>query len=424
MNYWKFCRATQLRHRKGVVAADASKPKLQEDSCSYLMLSKSPPLTIVGDYFVGSTFGGCLRSAADAAQQLCRLLSPLHCDPNQSSREAIASVVTSLPPSLTAKTGTGEQAATLGAGVASSSHTTAAKSVEHCCPRVLIVGGGLTGAITAHCLKQQAHNSINVTVWEMARGAGGRMSTTRWQPPSTQQSSSDDKGGRGTSTTAALAAAPDGGMWSELRANTGAQYVSASPRQSASFVDAALRQGLLRGPLQPAEIAPHSCCFSVDGCNGADKKEDFLAPYGTSALVKFFLSNADSVEYERRLQSLALTQPAVERHQAGEVPRVCWKAGANGGNSSEMVFDAVILAMPPRDAIRVKGEMQQLLRRHRLVNRLQSAVQWEGRFSLALWWGPQQQPAAVEFAQQACAAQRGKTRDQIAVLLWTRTIDR
>ena len=46
--------------------------------------------------------------------------------------------------------------------------------------RVLIVGAGLTAAVTSALIKQQLPSeSIEVHVWEKSRGIGGRMNTNR-----------------------------------------------------------------------------------------------------------------------------------------------------------------------------------------------------------------------------------------------------
>ena len=54
--------------------------------------------------------------------------------------------------------------------------------------RVLLVGGGITSAMTASIIMETIPN-ICVTVWDKARGAGGRMSTSR--SPSDPTSSVD-----------------------------------------------------------------------------------------------------------------------------------------------------------------------------------------------------------------------------------------
>jgi len=40
-----------------------------------------------------------------------------------------------------------------------------------------VVGGGLTSAVATHLLSQQGQHEV--AVWDKARGAGGRMSTSR-----------------------------------------------------------------------------------------------------------------------------------------------------------------------------------------------------------------------------------------------------
>ena len=133
--------------------------------------------------------------------------------------------------------------------------------------RVLIAGAGLTGALAVRMLRRQAGmyaslvsyktrvilfpferqdeqmcmcmrlihplgNAVHITVWEMARGAGGRMSTTRW----------DDPGGN------------------TLMANMGAQFISCG-EDGASLIRELISVGKLRGPL--TDTTPHSRCFDI-----------------------------------------------------------------------------------------------------------------------------------------------------------------
>ena len=72
--------------------------------------------------------------------------------------------------------------------------------------RVLIVGSGLTGALTAYHVRKALRDRARIDVADMARGAGGRASTTRYE-------------GGGGST----------------RANTGAQYAWPSGRARRCF---------------------------------------------------------------------------------------------------------------------------------------------------------------------------------------------
>lgn len=45
--------------------------------------------------------------------------------------------------------------------------------------KVLVVGSGITAAVTGALLRKQAKERISLTIWDKARGAGGRMSTSR-----------------------------------------------------------------------------------------------------------------------------------------------------------------------------------------------------------------------------------------------------
>ena len=46
--------------------------------------------------------------------------------------------------------------------------------------RLLIVGAGLTGSVTASLLRRKfPKDALNITFWEKSRGAGGRMNTNR-----------------------------------------------------------------------------------------------------------------------------------------------------------------------------------------------------------------------------------------------------
>ena len=74
--------------------------------------------------------------------------------------------------------------------------------------RVLIVGTGLTGSLACYHLRAQARERslpLRIDVADMARGPGGRMSTTRFGPDS-------------------------------IRANTGAQYLSTSSARAAALL--------------------------------------------------------------------------------------------------------------------------------------------------------------------------------------------
>lgn len=45
--------------------------------------------------------------------------------------------------------------------------------------KVLLVGSGITAAVTGALLRKKLKDHISLTIWDKARGAGGRMSTSR-----------------------------------------------------------------------------------------------------------------------------------------------------------------------------------------------------------------------------------------------------
>ena len=47
--------------------------------------------------------------------------------------------------------------------------------------RLLIVGAGLTGSVTAALIKRHVPTNVDINVWEKSRGVGGRLATNRSQ---------------------------------------------------------------------------------------------------------------------------------------------------------------------------------------------------------------------------------------------------
>ena len=91
------------------------------------------------------------------------------------------------------------------------------------CARVLLVGGGITSAVTASMLAETQPN-LRLTVWDKARGAGGRMSTAR------------------------------SSKYPGASVDTGAQYISSSPAFYSQHLD--IYKALLASKvIKPANIS-------------------------------------------------------------------------------------------------------------------------------------------------------------------------
>ncbi|XP_059707048.1 renalase isoform X3 [Haemorhous mexicanus] len=125
--------------------------------------------------------------------------------------------------------------------------------------RVLVVGAGLTGAAGAALLRGAPRGQV--AVWDKARGAGGRMSTTR-----------ADRGS----------------------ADLGAQFVTCEPELAGprlSFYEELVTHGILKPLTAPVE----GMVVREGSCN-------FVAPQGISSVVKYYLEQ--SVINESQKQQL------------------------------------------------------------------------------------------------------------------------
>jgi len=181
-------------------------------------------------------------------------------------------------------------------------------------PRVLIVGTGLTGSLTCYHLRASATEKslpLRIDVADMARGPGGRMSTTRFGPDS-------------------------------IRANTGAQYLSTSSARAAALLQSACASSSSSAcPLdRVADPLKRTTHFSQ---NPDDHYTHWLPRLGTNSAVRQFLygGEPDLVVFESRLQRMAASSTSARLQL---VPLF-----DSGGTKS--AYDVVILAMPPKVAL-------------------------------------------------------------------------
>jgi len=242
--------------------------------------------------------------------------------------------------------------------------------------RVLIVGTGLSGSLTCYHLRALAKKSViplRIDVADMARGPGGRMSTTRYGPE-------------------------------EIRANTGAQYLSTSSATAAALLQTVCASA------SPTHTPPNNSCpldrvenplrRSTHFVDSDNAYTHWLPRHGTNSAVKQFLygGEPDRIVFESRLQRMAKdsTQRLVPLFDSG-------------GTTS--TYDIVILAMPPKDIIKFfnddRRDSQSQADLHRRTNRGKKKARlspdhrgvvlppdvlrrlrgpsYVGRYSLALW---------------------------------------
>ncbi|XP_030343216.1 renalase isoform X2 [Strigops habroptila] len=169
--------------------------------------------------------------------------------------------------------------------------------------RVLVVGAGLTGGACAALLRGAALG--RVVVWDKARGAGGRMSTSR---------------GAGDAA---------------CTADLGAQYITLEAERAQphrSFYEELLSHGIL----QQLTARIEGMVVKKGSCN-------YVAPQGISSVVKYYLkqSGAD-VFYEQHVTRISLRDGK-------------WEVSRKTGPPE--LFDIVILTMPVPQILHLQGDI-------------------------------------------------------------------
>ncbi|XP_054839202.1 renalase isoform X2 [Eublepharis macularius] len=172
--------------------------------------------------------------------------------------------------------------------------------------RVLIVGAGLTGGLCAALLRRELpQRLLHIVVWEKARGAGGRMSTSR--------SAHDPK----------------------CTADLGAQYITREPeyaKKHQSFYEDLLSHGVLK-PLTA----------TIEGMTIKEGVENFVTPQGISSIVKHYLNESGAdIFYEHHVTQICL--------KAGK-----WEVCSPTGVVDQ--FDVVVLTIPVPQILQLQGDI-------------------------------------------------------------------
>jgi len=155
--------------------------------------------------------------------------------------------------------------------------------------KVLLIGCGLTSTIAAYLLRTRIPN-VHLTLWDKARGPGGRTSVRR--------------GPNGTFV------------------DLGAQFITTDLSILSKYSE-------IYDQLISTKTLTSMHC-KIEGLSESYGKQHFIAPNGANSLVKHFLNNAnvDCIKFERRVCTITPT---------GKVTCIC-------GN--EELFDLVIITVP------------------------------------------------------------------------------
>jgi len=189
--------------------------------------------------------------------------------------------------------------------------------------KVLLIGCGLTSTITAYLLRARIPN-IHLTLWDKARGPGGRTSVRR--------------GPNGTFV------------------DLGAQFIttdSSMPSKYSEIYDRLISTKILK-----------SMNCKIEGLSESSEKQHFIIPNGANSLVKYFLNNAnvDCTVYERKVYTIMPT---------GKVKCIC---------GSEELFDLVIITVPAPQILQMDCPISKTVR-----NELEK-VTYSTRFTLNIFY--------------------------------------
>ncbi|XP_001363196.2 renalase isoform X1 [Monodelphis domestica] len=197
--------------------------------------------------------------------------------------------------------------------------------------RVLVVGAGLTGGLCAALLKQKY--SVSVTVWEQARGLGGRMNTSC----STHNP--------------------------QCTADLGAQYITCTPSSYAqrheSFYEELLAQGVLKPLTSP-----------IEGLVVKEEDRHFVAPQGISSIVRhYFKKSGVEVSFGHCVTEIYLKDDK-------------WEVCKEVGDSEQ--FDIIILTMPIPQILQLQGDIKNLISESQ--KQQLTSVRYSCRFALGLFY--------------------------------------
>ena len=233
-------------------------------------------------------------------------------------------------------------------------------------PKLLIVGAGLTGSLLATILKRTSPQ-VAITVWEKAKGAGGRMSTHR-DPTN-----------------------------SALHVDMAAQYISRTKATGKNTDDERLRESLYEELLSAEVLSPFR------GCIEGEKKEltaaiivqNYASCKGLNSIAKHFLvQSGANVAFQKQVTEASVSSVAsgsgssLQQDHRPRVQVLCAAAAAasekEGEEDQEEEFDGVVFTMPVPQLLTLKGNFLAKASEETLSNL--SSVTYSSRYALGLFF--------------------------------------
>ncbi|XP_054287165.1 renalase-like [Macrosteles quadrilineatus] len=197
--------------------------------------------------------------------------------------------------------------------------------------KILLVGGGITSALTGMCLRKLLPD-CNISLWDKARGAGGRMATTRCS------------------------------LNPSCTADLGAQYITTTEEYMKANGDV-YNHLISEGILEPLKC-------HVIGMRHQDNTKNFVVPNGTSFLVKNILQQAkiNETKFSHHVSSIDLEDGR-------------WIVETKTGEKD--YFDVVVLTMPVPQLFLLEGSVKRSIQS--LAEPL-NTVTYSARYVLVLFY--------------------------------------
>ncbi|XP_052833789.1 renalase [Octopus bimaculoides] len=212
--------------------------------------------------------------------------------------------------------------------------------------RVLIVGAGISGALTAALLRKELSH-VHISVWEKARGAGMYI---RFHLPVVR-----------------------GDDILQKYVFECVEYVTfvflISEFEEKQIYNELFSTGLLqpfKGLIEGESPAGHSL-------------QNFVCPKGFSALVKHFLSSAAPVDVKFESRVVSIT-----KHPATTTDQLV--VSTESGHQD--TFDAVILTVPVPQLFLLEGDIPKMLDSNKTLKEQLESVSYSSRFCLGIYYPP------------------------------------
>ncbi|XP_059351197.1 renalase-like [Daphnia carinata] len=206
-------------------------------------------------------------------------------------------------------------------------------------PKILIAGSGITGSLVAASLLQQAKenvaNQLQLSIWEKAKGTGGRMSTSR---------------------------SPHN---SSCVADLGAQYITCKPYYAQEH-SKEYEELLSKGVLEPLKISINNCHEHEPGT------KHYVAPNGMSSIAKYFISQSGC-------------QPEFEHH-ISTITKEDNKWSVSTLQGKVELFDAIVLTIPVPQVLQLKGTVAEILENNQEMKTKLSTVEYSSRYAVGLYY--------------------------------------